>query len=82
MSPHHRPQLISLADTVDIAPGVAINRLGLGTYRSDEGPDVEGEIRYGLSLGYRTIDTAALYGNEGSVGAWCARAALLARTSS
>jgi diketogulonate reductase-like aldo/keto reductase len=60
--------LTSLADQVEIAPGVAINRLGLGTYRSDEGPDVEGEIRYGLSIGYRTIDTAALYGNEGSVG--------------
>jgi methylglyoxal/glyoxal reductase len=61
-------QLASLADTVQIAPGVAINRLGLGTYRADEGPDVEGEIRYGLSIGYRTIDTAALYGNEDSVG--------------
>lgn len=62
------PQLASLGDTVEIAPGVAINRLGLGTYRADEGPDVEGEIRYGLSIGYRTIDTAALYGNESSVG--------------
>jgi len=61
-------QLHSLADTVEIAPSVAINRLGLGTYRADEGPDVEGEIRYGLSIGYRTIDTAALYGNEHSVG--------------
>jgi methylglyoxal/glyoxal reductase len=62
------PELQSLADTVEIAPDVAINRLGLGTYRADEGPDVEGEIRYGLSIGYRTIDTAALYGNEQSVG--------------
>jgi len=62
------PQLTSLADKVEIAPDVAINRLGLGTYRADEGPDVEAEIRYGLSIGYRTIDTAALYGNEISVG--------------
>jgi len=62
------PQLTSLADTVEIAPGVAINRLGLGTYRAGEGSDVEGEVRYGLSIGYRTIDTAALYANEGSVG--------------
>jgi methylglyoxal/glyoxal reductase len=61
-------QLQSLADTVEIAPGVAMNRLGLGTYRADEGPDVENEIRYGLSIGYRTLDTAALYGNEDSVG--------------
>ena len=62
------PELHSLADTVEIAPGVAINRLGLGTYRADEGPDVRGEVRYGLSIGYRTIDTASLYGNEQSVG--------------
>jgi diketogulonate reductase-like aldo/keto reductase len=68
MSAPPTPQLTSLADSVEIAPGVAINRLGLGTYRSDEGPDVEGEIRYGLSIGYRTIDTASIYGNESSVG--------------
>jgi methylglyoxal/glyoxal reductase len=58
----------SLADTVEIAPGVHMPRLGLGTYKADEGPDVEGEIRYGLSIGYRLIDTAALYANEHSVG--------------
>jgi methylglyoxal/glyoxal reductase len=62
------PQLHSLADKIEIAPDVAINRLGLGTYRADEGPDVEGELRYGLSIGYRTVDTAALYGNEHTVG--------------
>jgi diketogulonate reductase-like aldo/keto reductase len=61
-------QLTSLADRAEIAPGVAINRLGLGTYRASEGPDVENEVRWGLELGYRTIDTAALYGNEDSVG--------------
>ena len=66
--PTAKAELHSLADTVEIAPGVWMNRLGLGTYRAEEGPDVEGEIRYGLSLGYRTIDTAALYGNEDSVG--------------
>ena len=67
-SPSAKIELTSLADTVEIAPGVRMNRLGLGTYRAEEGPDVEGEVRYGLSLGYRTIDTAALYGNEDSVG--------------
>jgi diketogulonate reductase-like aldo/keto reductase len=62
------PQLVSLGDVVEIAPGVMMNRLGLGTYKANEGPDVEGEVEYGLSVGYRLIDTAALYGNEGSVG--------------
>ncbi len=62
------PQLHSLGDTVEIAPGVAMNRLGLGTYKANEGPDVEGEVESGLSVGYRLVDTAALYGNEESVG--------------
>jgi methylglyoxal/glyoxal reductase len=60
--------LRSLADRVDIAPGVAMSRLGLGTYKAAEGPDVEGEVGYGLEIGYRHIDTAALYGNERGVG--------------
>jgi methylglyoxal/glyoxal reductase len=53
---------------VEIARGVSINRLGVGTYRAEEGPDVQREVRAALSLGYRTVDTAALYGNEHSVG--------------
>jgi diketogulonate reductase-like aldo/keto reductase len=60
--------LLSLEDRVEIAPGVRMARLGLGTYKSAEGPDVEGEVSYGLHLGYRHIDTAALYGNERGVG--------------
>ena len=60
--------LQSLADTIEIAPGVAMPRLGLGTYKADAGADVEREVAYGLSLGYRLIDTAALYNNEVSVG--------------
>ena len=60
--------LTSLADKIQIAPGVEMNRLGLGTYKAVEGPDVAGEIAYGLSVGYRTIDTAALYHNEQTVG--------------
>ena len=41
------PKLVSLADVVEIAPGVWMNRLGLGTYKADEGPDVEGEVAAG-----------------------------------
>jgi len=62
------PVLRSLDDRVEIAPGVRMARLGLGTYKSAEGPDVEGEVSFGLELGYRHIDTAALYGNERGVG--------------
>jgi diketogulonate reductase-like aldo/keto reductase len=58
----------SLADTVEIAPGVSMPWLGLGTYRSAEGDEVENEIDWGLEIGYRGIDTASLYGNEEGVG--------------
>ena len=63
------PKLVSLADVTEVAPGVRMNRLGLGTYKANEGPDAEGEVAFGLSIGYRLVDTAALYGNERSVGA-------------
>ena len=62
------PELTSLADTVEIAPSVSMQRLGLGTYKAEPGADVEHEIAEGLRLGYRLVDTAALYNNEQSVG--------------
>lgn len=61
-------QLNSLADTVEIAPGVQMPRLGLGTYKAGEGPDVAGAIADALAMGYRLIDTASIYGNERGVG--------------
>ena len=64
----HEFALKSLADTVEIAPGIQMPRLGLGTYKAAEGPDVAREVSCGLSLGYRLIDTAAIYGNEISIG--------------
>ena len=60
--------LSSVADTVEVAPGVHMPRLGLGTYKAAEGADAEREVSYGLSIGYRLIDTAAIYGNERSIG--------------
>jgi diketogulonate reductase-like aldo/keto reductase len=58
----------SLADRVEIAPGVLMPRLGLGTYRAGEGPEVEGEVAYALEIGYRGVDTASMYENERGVG--------------
>ncbi len=59
----------SIMERVEIAPGVAMPRLGLGTSRSDEGGAVEDEIAFGFSIGYRGVDTAAMYDNEAGVGA-------------
>ena len=61
-------ELHSLTDTVEIAPGVPMPRLGLGTFRSGPGSEVEHEVAWALELGYRGIDTASMYGNEEGVG--------------
>ncbi|WP_093231018.1 aldo/keto reductase [Thermoflavimicrobium dichotomicum] len=42
--------------------------LGLGTYKVKEENEVKQAVKTALELGYRSIDTAALYQNEESVG--------------
>lgn len=48
--------------------GVAIPRLGFGTFRMP-GADAQPVVESALALGYRHIDTAAMYENEAAVGA-------------
>ncbi|MDZ4168307.1 MAG: aldo/keto reductase [Coriobacteriia bacterium] len=43
-------------------------RLGFGTYKSPMG-EVEHAVEFALRGGYRSVDTASLYGNEEGVGA-------------
>jgi diketogulonate reductase-like aldo/keto reductase len=57
-----------LASTTTVAPGVEMPRLGLGTYKSADGEEVEGAVRTALEIGYRGVDTASFYGNERGVG--------------
>lgn len=49
------------------ANGAEIPALGFGTFRMN-GPDTVRMVRHVLSLGYRHIDTAQIYGNEAEVG--------------
>src|SRR5947209_6124919 len=58
----------SIADTVTLTNGVKMPTLGLGTWKSKEGSEVQQSIRWALEIGYRHIDTAAAYGNEQGVG--------------
>jgi 2,5-diketo-D-gluconate reductase A len=53
--------------TVEIAPGVRMPLLGLGTWQA-QGDAVERAVARALVLGYRHIDTAQMYGNERQVG--------------
>jgi diketogulonate reductase-like aldo/keto reductase len=53
---------------VKLNNNVAIPQLGLGVYKAHEGREVQETVRVALEAGYRSIDTAALYGNEHGVG--------------
>lgn len=48
--------------------GTEIPVLGLGVYKSQEGGEVENAVTWALDAGYRLIDTASRYDNEGGVG--------------
>lgn len=60
--------LKSIFDYTTLHNGVKMPRLGLGVYKAKEGQEVEDAIKAALQLGYRSIDTAAAYGNEAGVG--------------
>jgi diketogulonate reductase-like aldo/keto reductase len=57
-----------IRDTVKLHNGVEMPWFGLGVFRAEEGGQVEQAIRWALDCGYRSIDTAAIYGNEEGVG--------------
>lgn len=54
--------------TFSLHGSVPMPRLGLGTYKSKDGPEVTDAVRVALETGYRLIDTAAVYRNEAGVG--------------
>ncbi len=53
---------------VQLNDGAQMPVLGLGVFQVPNGPVARKTVRYALSVGYRLIDTAALYGNEKAVG--------------
>lgn len=53
---------------VALSNGVSMPVLGLGTYKTPDGPPVEAAVRAALEAGYRGIDTASFYGNEKGIG--------------
>ncbi len=54
--------------TLTLNNGVQIPQVGLGVYQTREGAEVERAVSAALEVGYRLIDTAAIYGNEVGVG--------------
>ncbi|MCU0253856.1 MAG: aldo/keto reductase [Acidobacteria bacterium] len=58
----------ALQARITLNDGGAIPKLGLGVWQTPQGRITREAVRYGLQLGYRHIDTARIYGNEGDVG--------------
>ncbi len=58
----------NLQDAITLANGVKIPWLGLGVFKVKEGSEVVDAVRTAIKYGYRSIDTAAIYGNEEGVG--------------
>lgn len=59
---------LTVDSAVELLNGIRMPRLGLGVWKSKEGPETENAVAAALQAGYRLIDTAALYENEASVG--------------
>ena len=54
--------------SIELNNGINIPLLGLGTYLTKAGNETLNAVRYALDIGYRHVDTAALYANERDVG--------------
>jgi len=59
---------LGLNDRIILASGTAMPPLGLGVFQVEEGDDLIAAVKSAIRLGYRSIDTAAVYGNESGVG--------------
>jgi diketogulonate reductase-like aldo/keto reductase len=60
--------ITSISDRTVLRNGVTMPWLGLGVYQIEDGEAVKQAVRTAVSAGYRSIDTASLYGNEAGVG--------------
>jgi diketogulonate reductase-like aldo/keto reductase len=59
---------MNISSGIKLNNGVAMPWLGLGVFQASEGGEVENAVKTALKLGYSSIDTASLYGNENGVG--------------
>ncbi|UOQ50069.1 aldo/keto reductase [Gracilibacillus caseinilyticus] len=58
----------SLQATTTLHNGVKMPWFGLGVFLVEEGEEVYQSVKWALEHGYKSIDTAAIYGNEEGVG--------------
>jgi methylglyoxal/glyoxal reductase len=59
---------LNIESTVKLNNNVRIPILGLGVYQTPPGRVTQNAVKFALSIGYRHVDTARIYGNEADVG--------------
>jgi len=57
-----------LQATTTLSNGVKMPWFGLGVFKVEDGPELVNAVQAAIRHGYRSIDTAAIYGNEEGVG--------------
>jgi diketogulonate reductase-like aldo/keto reductase len=60
--------MLDIHSTAKLNSGYEMPMLGFGVFEIDDGSVCERSVRDALAAGYRHVDTAAIYGNEASVG--------------
>ena len=55
-------------DNIKFYNGHTMPKVGLGTFRVENNDDCTKAVKYAIENGYRSIDTAMIYGNEETVG--------------
>lgn len=57
-----------LQDTTTLHNGVKMPWFGIGVFKVEEGPELVNAVKTAIKHGYRSVDTASIYGNEEGVG--------------
>ena len=63
-----KSMITSLQDTITLHNGVQMPGFGIGVYKIEDGNEVIAAVKNAVEVGYRAVDTAALYHNEEGVG--------------
>nr|WP_295974566.1 aldo/keto reductase [uncultured Bacillus sp.] len=58
----------NLQDTTTLHNGVKMPWFGIGVFKVEEGPELVNAVKAAIKNGYRSVDNAAIYGNEEGVG--------------
>jgi diketogulonate reductase-like aldo/keto reductase len=69
LAPDSNGRDVTEQPAIELRDGRAIPQLGLGVYRIRPGRETHVAVEAALAVGYRHVDTAAVYRNEADVGA-------------